>query len=431
MLVLRGKGDDVQRGARPRAQLRNVLHSQHACMRNFGKLWPAHAAPVFSPVERCFARIEMDLSDAALSTLAPDAVRADLRVAARGRVLFCVPVTKCVLIFAVEEAGVVVDCIARTHDGWVADAVDELASALSQPDAASVTLDGFPERLPQGALCLHVQRVTLASRTWSAAAAPQLSGPARPLSVNPKNNASRFPAFAEFLLTAFGGHEALSTGAGVLDVAGGAGGLAFELSVRRQLPCVVVDPRELRVTADQQYVLDHRKGVRAAVVPWIEVSPLAASVDRKFACAAPTQLRELFDSTEVLDVIASEGRGDESRSSAVATAARDCSVLVGLHPDQALDHIVAVALALRKPFAVAPCCVFWKHGRNRLRVTPSGETVKTYEQLCEHVLARAPGIREAKLRFHGQNRVFWWIPPPEEVGTVDGSARCVQCDGDS
>ena len=47
----------------------------------------------------------MDLSDAALSALAPDAVRTDLRVAARGRVLFCVPVTKCVLIFAVEEAG--------------------------------------------------------------------------------------------------------------------------------------------------------------------------------------------------------------------------------------------------------------------------------------------------------------------------------------
>ena len=35
-----------------------------------------------------------------------------------------------------------------------------------------------------------------------------------------------------------------------------------------------------------------------------------------------------------------------------------CSVVVGMHPDQATDAIVDFALQAGKPFAVIPCCVF-------------------------------------------------------------------------
>eukprot|EP00392_Amoebophrya_sp_AT5.2_P015345 g15547.t1 len=35
-----------------------------------------------------------------------------------------------------------------------------------------------------------------------------------------------------------------------------------------------------------------------------------------------------------------------------------CDVIVGLHPDQATEAIVACAQQLKKPFAVVPCCVF-------------------------------------------------------------------------
>lgn len=35
-----------------------------------------------------------------------------------------------------------------------------------------------------------------------------------------------------------------------------------------------------------------------------------------------------------------------------------CSLVLGLHPDQATDSIVDFAMQYGKPFAVVPCCVF-------------------------------------------------------------------------
>lgn len=44
---------------------------------------------------------------------------------------------------------------------------------------------------------------------------------------------------------------------------------------------------------------------------------------------------------------------------------RGASVIVGMHPDQATEHIVSCALALGKPWAVVPCCVFARENPNR------------------------------------------------------------------
>ena len=40
----------------------------------------------------------------------------------------------------------------------------------------------------------------------------------------------------------------------------------------------------------------------------------------------------------------------------------DCTVIIGMHPDQATEDIVDVAIQYQKPFAVVPCCVFPKNG---------------------------------------------------------------------
>ena len=77
--------------------------------------------------------------------------------------------------------------------------------------------------------------------------------------------------------------------------------------------------------------------------------------------------------------------------------------------------------------------MFWKDPRNTFRRTPAGKLVKTYEQLCEYMSTRVPGIRETSLRFHGQNRVFFWIPPEDELppaGAADSGAPvlCPPCD---
>ena len=43
----------------------------------------------------------------------------------------------------------------------------------------------------------------------------------------------------------------------------------------------------------------------------------------------------------------------------------DCSIIVGMHPDQGAEHIVDFALRNNKPFAVVPCCVYHKQFPNR------------------------------------------------------------------
>ena len=364
--------------------------------------------------------------------------------------------TKSVSLFAVQSAvdGCVVDCLARIQDGWSAADLESLTTALieaASPCGAvevegslsnkvptrEAAVSGFPERLPAeqgGSLVLHLRLLSLEHQTWQAAETDyevQATQVPRQLSVNQKRNTARFPAFADFLLETFG-YEALCAGRGVLDVAGGSGGLAFELAVRRQIPCIIVDPRPFRYTPTQQLVLEHRRRARLALEPWVLSSPLAASTYDRFHSRPVTQIGALFDSAAVLGsaptepspsgvvgaaTAAAATAGSSERASETAVellaAARECSVLVGLHPDQALDHIVDVAIAMRRPFCVVPCCVFWKHGRNPQRTTPDGTPVRTYDQLCSYVAGRAPEVREAVLPgFHGLNRCFYWVPPP-------------------
>ena len=369
----------------------------------------------------------------ALAELSPGQVQPSLVWDASGRVLFCVALTKSVMQFALSTSEGTVDCLARVQDGWPAADLDGLGAALREAalegtdsPVIHAEVSGFPERLPaeQGAsVCLHLQRLRLGRQTWQVAEWVRSAEPAPPraLSVNRKSNEARFPAFAAFLLEVFGGHSGLSAGQGVLDVAGGSGGLAFELAVRRQVPCCVVDPRTMRLTSTQRLVLDHRRSMCALLSPWTSVSPLAASTNDKFQQREIKQIRTLFDSGAVLGSRQSSGRGGacgscskvpvgpagdatasdgdagddlegdgggsggeggaygngageggadgagacelgDTDARALWDAARECSVLVGLHPDNALDSILDVALALRKPVAVVPCCVFWKHG---------------------------------------------------------------------
>ena len=42
----------------------------------------------------------------------------------------------------------------------------------------------------------------------------------------------------------------------------------------------------------------------------------------------------------------------------LAEQLQTCSLVLGLHPDQATDSIVDFAMHFGKPFAVVPCCVF-------------------------------------------------------------------------
>jgi hypothetical protein len=82
-----------------------------------------------------------------------------------------------------------------------------------------------------------------------------------------------------------------------------------------------------------------------------------------------------------------------------------CDVLVGMHPDQATEPIMDAAIELGKPFAVVPCCVFPELFPERR--TKDGDSVRTYVQFLDYLVAKHPDIKLAYLPFKGRNRVVY------------------------
>jgi hypothetical protein len=156
-------------------------------------------------------------------------------------------------------------------------------------------------------------------------------------------HAGRQVEFARWLVDTFG-LEALGRGGGVLDVAGGRGALAFELQCKHGVRCTSLDdqPAAGKLNARQRKFL--RKQANQV--------PPHPNGGRPFG-----QVRALlspsFEATAAGQSLLSE-----------------CSVLVGMHPDEATEAIVDAALKYGKPFAILPCCVFPKLFPHRRLLAP-------------------------------------------------------------
>lgn len=234
---------------------------------------------------------------------------------------------------------------------------------------------GEASRNRRGALVLHAARYLGGARAGSSSDDDEASQ-ADDDSVHEVGEKSRrHEVFAQFLLDTFGG--ALCAGSGVLDIAGGAGRLSAALLARAPR-----EPDALRCTL---------------VEPSLRKEHVAA--------AGCSHLAEPFDA------------GFQTRH---AELMRSCSVLVGLHPDQATEAIVDAALALGKPFAVVPCCVFPTlfPGR-RLR---TGQAVRTHRGFVKYLSAKHPALCTARLPFEGRSRVVYWRGHAEAV-----EPPCVPC----
>ena len=226
------------------------------------------------------------------------------------------------------------------------------------------------------------------------------------------NTTSRHRQFMGFLIEQHG-LEFLRSGSGILDIAGGAGGLAFELAFRRNLPCTVVDPRPMRLNHRQQRTLDHHqrhvtpngadKGNSAEGIDSCGLSDEcdgAAHAPADYAAAwsayglppesLPRQVCGRFDAGFA------EGRH--------ADLWRASSMVVGMHPDEATEPIVRLALAHGKPFAVVPCCVF--PNSNPHRKLADGTPVRTHAQFCQYLTDIDPArVSSSHLLFAGPNVV--------------------------
>ncbi|CAB9529071.1 expressed unknown protein [Seminavis robusta] len=242
---------------------------------------------------------------------------------------------------------------------------------------------------------------------------------------------SRFGKFVGFLLKEFGGYPALSQQP-VLDVAGGAGALAFELSIRHEIPTVVVDTQLVRFKAFQQRHLDFRKYCLVQLATdLLRVSPMAHNLTNRMRINEFEQIQCFLESEHVLEAneLAAIGGNRKSILPKVVSQEEDscklnpeqaklctllrnrkCSVLLGLHPDQATDPIIDIGLALGIPWAIVPCCVFPNLFQTR-QLASSGKPVRSYEDICTYILERDPSIQQATLPFRGRNQVFYWHPP--------------------
>ena len=229
----------------------------------------------------------------------------------------------------------------------------------------------------------------------------------------------------------------------VADVAGGGGVLSFELHVRHGLGATLCDPAAVSVSARQLNTWknlrkrasragvgspEHNAWRRADV--WVRTAAEEGTRRRRehaervlrYADVSDVDDADWSDDDESA-VAGSEARASTRASSDDATfehlasefwgdldgplgeAIARCDVLVGMHPDQATEPVVDAAIALGKPFAVVPCCVFPELFPDRR--TADGAPVRTYVEFVDYLVAKHPDAKLGYLPFKGRNRVVY------------------------
>ena len=168
----------------------------------------------------------------------------------------------------------------------------------------------------------------------------------------------RAEVFCRWLIETFG-KEVLTAGSGVLDVAGGKGEISQRLA-EANISSTVIDPRDCRKGRD--------RGVK--------------------------HILQNFDSSMWNDA-------------SFEPLLRKCSCVVGMHPDQATEPIVDFAIAMNKPFAVIPCCVFPKQSVFRTNQQNDQDLVVTYEDFVSYLQSKHPDLRRHCLEFKGRNVVIY------------------------
>ena len=184
-----------------------------------------------------------------------------------------------------------------------------------------------------------------------------------PLSQDDKYNKSlRNSQFADFLVEKFG-LENIKKGF-VLDIAGGKGLISYFLTTKYGIKCKIVDPR-------------------GATLPKPKIKEL------KKKNIVIEEERKMFKLDTCDELI------------------KGCSLIIGMHPDEATVDIVDVALNKKINFAVVPCCVF--HIKFPERKLKSGKDVVEYPDLIQFILEKDDKLKTDFLNIKGRNKVIYKI----------------------
>ena len=261
-------------------------------------------------------------------------------------------------------------------------------------------------------------------------------------------------AFVEWLLGKLPARPDL-----VLDIAGGNGKVGALLALQHGVPCVIVDPAKVglsqRTTRDLIVLARQRRtegspDVAAAAAaalgsPDVATAPGPAAGDHSIIlepCAAWLHAKGIAEAgpwpspeaeaAAVADGVAVLAAAGLRHIRAPFTAAfptehpllwARASVLCGMHPDEATDAIVDLALAADKPLAVVPCCVFPRLFDQRVlrtNVAPGQPTsgvgewrlvkVRSYEDYLLWLRAKDAGaIVQEELDIPGRSTVLFRI----------------------
>ena len=227
----------------------------------------------------------------------------------------------------------------------------------------------------------------------------------------------------------------LNGGTGVLDVAGGSGLVSMALGLMG-IQSTVVDPREAvgrlpgrdrkiynRALKQQKQKEQKHEGksttttdaseqkystadppsasssticqpIMTTITPQVQVRPFQTM--RAWFGTPPDGVDAAFRNPDNATVPLCDAQHD---------LLRDCRAIVALHPDEATDAIVDMAVHCRIPFVIVPCCVFCRLFPNRRM--PSGEMVSSYVQLLDYLQAKHPSIQRTTLPFVGANTVLY------------------------
>lgn len=179
----------------------------------------------------------------------------------------------------------------------------------------------------------------------------------------------RQDVFSAWILSTLGGPAALA--AGVLDIAGGKGALSNALAALG-VPCTLVDPF---AGFGRDPTAQHRGEGRSGTVGLL--------LDRA--------VRSLSLTVEALEAEEPE-------------LAAGCGAVVALHPDEATEPALDLAIANERPFAVVPCCVMPALFPER---SLDGVTVSKYGTFLRYLRGKDPRIRHDRLPLAGRNIVLY------------------------
>jgi hypothetical protein len=173
----------------------------------------------------------------------------------------------------------------------------------------------------------------------------------------------------------------------VIDAAGGKGHLSDAL-VRRDLRCALVDPcaGTGRDHAEAGFFVDTpREEQPDLFCQACENSGVSRDKDAPLMVFRET-LQQFMQTQPVI--------------------MNACVAIVGLHPDEATEDAVDVALSRQIPFAVVPCCVLFQLFPDR-RLASSGACVRKTGAFIEYLRDKDYRMQVTQLPFVGRNTVVF------------------------